>query len=65
MKPITLKTNKDKEILMDIENEIKKIREIYPNLKIFVDLSNDDFPLDKPYFMDICPGKYVRFFNIK
>ena len=65
MKPITLKTNKDKEILMDIENEIKKIREIYPNIKIFVDLSNDDFPLDKPYFMDICPGKYVRFFNIK
>lgn len=65
MKPITLKTNKDKEILIDIENEIKKIREIYPNLKIFVDLSNDDFPLDKPYFMDICPGKYVRFFNIK
>lgn len=65
MKPITLKTNKDKEILMDIENEIKKIREIYPNLKIFVDLSNDDFPLDEPYFMDICPGKYVRFFNIK
>lgn len=65
MKPIILKTNKDKEILMDIENEIKEIREIYPNLKIFVDLSNDDFPLDKPYFMDICPGKYVRFFNIK
>lgn len=65
MRPITLKTNKDREILMDVENQIKELREIYPNLKIFVDLSNDDFPLDKPYFMDICPGKYVRFFNIK
>ena len=27
MKPITLKTNKDREILMDVENQIKEIRE--------------------------------------
>lgn len=64
MKPITLKTNKDREILMDIDNEIKEIRESYPNIKIFVDL-DDNIGLDEPYFIDICPGKYVRFFNIE
>lgn len=64
MRPITLITNKDLEILMDIENKIKEIRKEFPHIKIFVDL-DDNIGLDEPYFIDICPGKYVRFFNIE
>lgn len=64
MKPITVITDKDRKFLLDLERDIKEIRKNYPRIKIFVDL-DDSIGLDEPYFIDICPGQYVRFFNTR